>query len=579
MSYVWNTQGPAFEFPTCYRTENRILTLRAAVLILCAVAMLWLALSDPEPASPGAAMLRTPTERGTVLPYVLVALLLMGLGVFDLVTVARQRRVLLAPGQPASLVKDLSRQATGVSSGARWLMQLLTSGTLPPSELGGRYRRPLLAVSPRVAVAPTSLQEYLRERLAHLLFGAGLLVALVPIWALMPGAPALSLVGLLFSALAAALAARSAWIAKAAPSPTALLVVLAASALCGGLVAAFGGAVPHVARFQPLGIPMATLVVLGCLLLIDGLGLLAGREQVGKPAQLKVSGAEATATLVAEPGLLMHEVERELHRYWAEGVPNRRHAWEPLPKEATATTAALAAVVLEESQPLLPAEHRDRRAAPPRAHHWLLALDLLGLVLTLLGAGLWVRLSYGQMQGAVSNWASGSAGLVLVVAGAYAIRVAHLLWSRVEVDSTVFWVDVAGVPADAAALAASGAALSLRVRVLQARSVFYAAAEHVAGSRTLLRLTPDGLGAQRFVKQVQAYAERLSPAGVSGAAVGSPSAVMTAPAPRPPRAPAPPASAAPFSRGQPPARFCPACGTQVVPGARFCQHCGAGLPS
>jgi hypothetical protein len=233
----------------------------------------------------------------------------------------------------------------------------------------------------------------------------------------------------------------------------------------------------------------------------------------------------------------------------------------------------------------LPAEHRDRRAAPPRAHRWLLALDLLGLVLTLLGAGLWVRLSYGQMQGAVSNWASGSAGLVLVVAGAYAIRVAHLLWSRVEVDSTVFWVDVAGVPADAAALAASGAALSLRVRVLQARSVFYAAAEHVAGSRTLLRLTPDGLGAQRFVKQVQAYAERLSPAGVSGAAAVagaagvSPSSVMTAPAARPPRAPAPPASAAPFSRGQPPARFCPACGTQVVPGARFCQHCGAGLPS
>ena len=38
MSYVWGTQGIGFEYPTCYRIENRFLTLRAAALFLLILA-------------------------------------------------------------------------------------------------------------------------------------------------------------------------------------------------------------------------------------------------------------------------------------------------------------------------------------------------------------------------------------------------------------------------------------------------------------------------------------------------------------------------------------------------------------
>jgi hypothetical protein len=41
MSFQWSQQAPAFEFPTCYRTENRFLTLRAALLFLLALVILW----------------------------------------------------------------------------------------------------------------------------------------------------------------------------------------------------------------------------------------------------------------------------------------------------------------------------------------------------------------------------------------------------------------------------------------------------------------------------------------------------------------------------------------------------------
>lgn len=556
MSYLWSAQGPAFQYPACFRVENRFLTLRAAVLILCALAVFWVALADPDPDGP-AVQLRVKAERGNPAPHVVMGALMLVMGLLDLLTAARQRRVLLVPGQPASLVSEVARRSSGTSSGAAWLMKVLRDGQVPGSEPTGDYAGPLRAVAGSLAHAPGSLPGYLRVRVSHLMAGAGLLLALGITWPAAAQPATLALAALLYAALAAALVARSAWISKDAPAPFALGAVLVLTLACGVLVALFGSGVPQVARLQQLALPQATLLVLACMLVIEGLGLLAARAQAGAVPRVEMQGADAGADIDAEPVALMQEVERELHRYWADGIPNRRHAWEPLLPEGKAGTAELSAVVLEESQPLPTTE------PTPLPRTWLLALGALGLLFTVAGGVLWVQLAHRQMGApATTSWGPGASALVLLVAGGYAVRVGHLLWSRVEVDSTLLWLTI-----QRASAGARDGLLHLKARVVKARSVFHVAGEHQLGSRVLMRLAGDAAAAKRLVQQVQGFAERAPAApsttqGRSGLAPASPARPVTAP-PRP---------------SLPMARFCPACGTQVTPGARFCQNCGASLP-
>ena len=557
MSYQWGVSGPGFEYPTCYRTENRFLTLRAALLIVLALVVFWVALAEPDPATSSVAILTTPLQRGGSTPHVLVATLLLLLGAFDLWCAARQRRVFLQPGQPASLTSELVHQAKGASPGAAWLTQVLASGKVDPGELRGPYRGLLQSLTPRLAAAPVSVQAYLSERLAHLLFGIGLALALALTCLLIKSPPTLALACLLYAALAAALVAHSAWIAKAAPSPLAVVVALVLAATVGLLLGWFAGQLPHIGKLAQLGLPLATTVLLACLLAIEGLAFLAGRATPDLPLAGKPPLAEAQGDIGADPEHLMQEVERELHRYWSDGIPNRRHAWQTsladADGQAQAGASRFVATVLEETQPMLPADLRDGIPGPVGARRvCLLLLQVLGLLLTLAGGVLFVRLADAHVQDLKAAWTSGASALVLVVAGGYAIRVGHLLWSRVEVESSLLSL---GCKAESV----QPSKLRLRWSVVRARSVFYLAGQTVAGSRTLLQLSADELAARRSVQQVQAYAERQTATEVARPPVSS-----FAPA-RPTVAPAEVRS---------PTRYCPACGTPVLPRARFCQHCG-----
>ena len=148
-------------------------------------------------------------------------------------------------------------------------------------------------------------------------------------------------------------------------------------------------------------------------------------------------------------------------------------------------------------------------------------------------------------------------------------RIGHLLWSRIEVESTLLWAEVRrgkNPPEDAAqpaGMGGDGQSVQLRLCVVQARSAFYSAGEHKVGSRTLIHLAGDEEAANRSIEQLRAYTER---------------AAQARPTARPPVAPGPavpPRSPAGVSVAAP--KFCPACGTPVLQGARFCQSCGAAL--
>ncbi|MFO1328506.1 MAG: zinc ribbon domain-containing protein [Rubrivivax sp.] len=564
MSYVWGTQGIGFEYPTCYRIENRFLTVRAGLLLLGALILLWVALSEPD-VSTTAASLITRAERGSPTPHVVAALLMMALAVLDLVVAARQRRVLLVPGQPASLTHELSRQASGSAPGAEAMQRLATHGTWPHREPEGPYAAALRRVSERVALAPLGLLDYLRVRLAHLLFTGAMLGLLALTWAPLAGRAGLPLAALLYAGLAAALAARSAWISRSAPGPWALVIAVAVVALTGVLLALLGERVPQVGKLKQLELPMATALVLVLMGLIEALALLAARAQLAGPPLASLAKAEAGIELSTEAPRLMQEVERELHRFWAEGVPNRRHVWEPPAADGRAA-------VLEESQPQPLPERAEREGGEQRSRPWLLVLDALGLLLTMGGIGLWVVVAARHMDNVNAPWAPAALATVLVVAGGYALRVGHLLWSRVEVESQL--VAVSFEPSDPRPSAHPERPFTLRARVARLRTVFYLAADHMLGSRTVLRVTGDEISAKRFTEQVGAFAARaVVEPGLAMRAPANPHASTRTPGVT---TPTPPASPAP-ARGV--ARFCHACGTPLLQGSRFCQNCGQAVSS
>lgn len=558
MSYVWNAEGSAYLFPTCYRTENRALILRATLLFALAAALFWLSLGEPEPAQGGAALLRLNARPGSPEPHFYAGALLLLVGLIDLVFATRQRQLKLLAGQPAPLVLPLPHHATGVSPGAGWLFNMLRQGRILPAGLSGRYQRALRRVLPGAEFAPTALQSYARVRIANLVFTAGLLIALALAWAAASTRAAWPLAALLLGTLAVAQVTYSAWIAHDAPGPIALMLALALAFAATLGLAWFGASVPHLGRLQPYELPRAVAVMLGCLMLIDLLALMAARAQMnadGATVDASASGVEVV--LPVDASRLMVDVDRELLRRCTDGVPNRRYL-RLTPQEAAA--AGETVVALEETQPTLPAAHRDALPVPPMTQRaWLLAMAALALLFTGVAGVLWVVMAHALLANAASSWANAATALALLIAGGYAARAGHLAWSRVDVESTLFEVEI-GTSAHARPRGGGEeAGTRLHVRAFRMQSSFYAAGEHLLGSRSLRAFYADHRLAVDVVKQVEEMSARSATA-VPGRSRGGAEPVVE--------------SRPPASRSKLPPRYCSACGTPLLQGAQFCQQCG-----
>jgi hypothetical protein len=572
MAYRWSLEGPAFEFPTPYGIENRVLKLRAGLLLLLALVITWLALRGGEGE---AAVLQTGPEPGSPWPHLVVAMGMVVLAVVELVRAHSQRGLMLVPGQPASLMGEVRRESQGSSANADWLTQALGSGIVMPVEPVGVYNRLLLRLVPNVASAPQSLHAHLRVRLSHVLLSLGLVGLFGLSWLLLKEPAAHVLVALAYGCLGALVVGRSLFTPeKPALGPAALVVVLALALLATAgawWLARF--AAPYTERLVAPGLPLATAVLLGSGLLFEVLALLAARVH----AQPTLPGSAATEQVpvnyAGDPQALMQELDRELLRRWTEGIPNRRYAWVPPQVDAQSTSGSFSAVVLEESQPLHLAKPMPRRSllAEWASRSWLWMLVLASLVWTLLGGALFVRLAYQHMADGSAPWNTAGVALALVLAGGYALRVAHLLWSRIEVESNITWLTLGGT-----ALRAPGErdfvidGMQLRCCMAQARSVFFAAAPHTPGSRALLSLAPRPAAATAWVQHLQNFARASQTVG-QGAVAAAQAARLRA---REERAEQ---QAAAASAPRVPARFCSACGTPVLSGARFCQQCGNSL--
>ena len=579
MTMPWGLVGPAFSYPTPYAAENRLLLARGAALLLLAFGLWLLASISPDATSDAAAAwTEVDREPGNPWPVSLAAALFAVLGVINTVRAIGQRRLLLEPGQPAPLTGVLQREASGATPGAVWLQRALVNGAPEPLVVEGPWRDVLLRLAPDLGHWPRPLHEHLARRLYHLLLCAGVFALLAPVWLLADDVTAAA-AALGLGAIAVGVIGASAILpGRPAGGPLAL-----AMWLLMGLVVVIAAMVATpmlpgqdaLKALVPLALPVALVALLWGLMLVEGLALLAGRAQLGPVSAGRIDSRARELDAGAGLRAFAQELDLDLHRRWAEGVPSRRHAWKMPAADGVGERGAFDGVVLEESHPLLPAAARERLPGWPRAgspEMWLAVLGLLCLAWTLMGGAFWLWQGWTYLHDDRAYWTKAGVGLALVVAAGHALRASHLLRSRFEVESTVTWLELHGEwvrPAETGP--ARVQALRARVAVAQARSVFYAAAPHRLGSRTLRSLGGDDAAASQWLQTLQQLAQTLAQAQPAAATEPSRARVSNpAPAVAPSPPPAPPAPAA--------GRYCAVCSATLPPVARFCPGCGSAVP-
>lgn len=588
MAYLWRHDGPAFEFPTPFGTENRFLIGRAVLLAVAGLAgLLMAALAGTIENEQPVVVLEKLPDPGSPWPLVLAGLLLLGNGGLNLLQALRQRQMLLQPGQPASLAGEVSREASGCGAGAGALLQAVSRGLATKREVAGPWREPLLRLAPELGASPSGLQDCLAARLSHALLALGLGLGALPLlfWP-RPGGAALGALALM---AVGGLAALRYQFDPERPvlSPRWLGIALAVGWLGTALLAFAAGALPILDKLERFNLPLAAVVGAGLALTLELMGLWAARERLELPVASRSVHEAAEVAFDAHPSQLLREVDRELGRRWTDGVPSRRHIWQAPKIDAAAEEGAFTATVLEETQPMAVQGGADRRrdAGPAARTDWLLLLDGLGLLLTATGALLWLRSAWQHLPNAALPWTQATLGVVAVLAGGWGFRVAHALWSRIEVESTLTWLEFSGsffrLPGAAPQLGGDAPGwsrgeavvgvedLALRSCVVLARSVFYADGAQGIGSRTLLTMTANPAASAVWTTLAKDFARKLAANPAAATAVA-----LAARAKARARRVAESAQPAAAKRS---ARFCPHCGTPVSAGARFCQQCGQTL--
>lgn len=591
MTYEYGTQGATLDFPNPYRVENQFLALRGALLLIAGV---WL-LSQARLVSNG---LQTGAMRpGFVLLLAGGALLLL-MAIFEFGRAARQLRVFFGRGQPPSLVDEQARDAGGTSASAQRLAETLRQGAIALAEPVGPLNGVLYSLHKHLVTAPAPLRRFVEVRFANLIAVAGLLLLYTVTWLMTPQPAAQALAALVYVVLGGLLVVRSYLSGSdgvVALRPLALVGLLVFAIVGTVLIGRVADALPQAAWLQPLALPRIAAVLLVASLLIEALGLVAGQAHVDAPPPVSTAGEQTAFGFNADPSLLLHEIDRELQRRWTEGIPNRRYQWLVPQIEPAREAGNFTAAALEESQPMPPQAVRridwSTCLAYPR-FAWLALVDGLGVVLTLVGALLWVRLG-GEIAGAAApSWSLLSIGFILIVCGGYALRVAHRLWGRLDFESTITWIEFGG--AFARAQIGLGSAFSDRVRsertvvnvesmtlrawVVKARSVIFDYRDQRIGARVLVGMSGDVDAARGWVQQVRQFAQAQSSVVVPQAAADAERlAHLRAANQLAGTAPAVPlAAAAPAAVAHAP-RHCGHCGAAVPPSGRFCQQCGKAL--
>jgi zinc-ribbon domain len=607
MAYEYSSEQTQLDFPNPYRIENMLWALRAGILLVCALALIFLARKH----------LAAQSISSFVVPVILGVGLLV-LAAWNLVSIGKQLRVFFGRGQPVGLADELGSGQVGTSSKAADLMFTVRQGTLEFAIPTGALNGVLYSLVKHLITAPFYVQNVLQNRFSNLASYGFLLitmgVAMLFVW----DTPLQGWVGAFYLALVVFMAVKPVSggdeDAKVSFNIT-QIVLLTLAAILGPVALSF------IQRSLPdlswASFGLQAMLILLALALIEGVFFVAVQKHIDLPPPVSKVDTQGSASFNSDPNLLMQEIDREMQRSWSLRIPNRRYA-RVLPEIALNQRAGnFKGVLLEETQPLAPSAFKRMDwsvvAAYPR-FFWLAVIDVLGVVFTLFGALLLVvfAVQFNPFQDWRPVLGFATLGLSLVAVGGYAFRSAHTLWGRFDFESKLTWIDMEGsfirskidlgnrlqdrVFTERDIINVEN--MTLRVWVTQLRSVVFG---HQSGGSATQRIITGMLGLpaeseylKNLITQFAAAqsvvvapssaedARRMAAMGAMnqlGAASGAAGAPQSIIADMLLQVAHPQAAASGAMVAPKPQRFCTACGERNPADAAFCESCGAALPA
>lgn len=439
MSYEYSSEQAQLDFPNPYRIENMLWAARALILLLCAVALLFLARKH----------LAAQAFGSFVVPVVLGVGLLM-LALWNFVVIGKQLRVFFGRGQPAGLAQELQNDQLGVSAAATTLMQTVRQGALEFDIPKGPLNGVLYSIIGNLITAPRYIQSVLQNRFANLAVYVFLLIIMGVSTVFVWGAPVQPWIGAFYLGLVCFMAVKPVSGGDAGArlsfNMTQIVLLTLAAILGPVLLGMVGSSLPDLS-WATFG--TQALIILLALAAIEVVFFFAVRQHIDAPPPVSKVDVQTSVSFNSDPNLLMQELDREMQRGWVHRIPNRRYA-RVLPQiQINQGTGNFKGLLVEESQPMAPSAFSRLDWSVVRAYPrflWLTVIDLLGVLLTLVGAVALVL--FAVRFDPMAQWQTvvgyASLGISLVAVGGYAFRSAHTLWGRFDFESRLTCVEMEG---------------------------------------------------------------------------------------------------------------------------------------
>jgi hypothetical protein len=438
MTYEYSSEAK-LDFPNPYRVENMLWAVRASILLVCAIALLFLARKHLAAQAMGS----------FVVPVALGALLFL-LAAWNFVQIAQQLRVFFGRGQPAGLAAELSPDQEGVSDQAMALAQTIRQGALEFAIPSGPLNGVLYSLVQNLITAPAYVQNALQSRFANLASYAFLLAIMLVSMLFVVGSSIQGWVGVFFLGLVVFMAVKPVSggdaSAKVSFNIGQVLILVLAAILGPVLLSLVQNKLPDLS-WANFGV-QAFLILLA-LAVIETVFFIAVQKNIDAPPAVSKVDTQVSVSFNSDPNLLMQELDREMQRNWSHRIPNRRYA-RVLPQVPLNERAGnFKGLLMEESQPLAPSAFSKMDWSTALAYprfFWLAVIDILGVVMTLLGS---LALVFFAVQfNPMGEWKPvlgyATLGLSLVAVGGYAFRSAHTLWGRFDFESKLTWVEMEG---------------------------------------------------------------------------------------------------------------------------------------
>lgn len=441
MSYEFNPDSQAFEFPNPYKIENLALIASGIFMTVAGIGTM---IGVRDRIAQGL--------DGTVLAVIAIAVFLLFFAIGLLARAFTQLRYFFGRNRPDSLARLLPTDQDGDSPRAAELRETLRQNAITFREPTGPLNGLLYSWLPQLIFAPRVIQDSAQTQFHNFLSLFATLISFLLCWLMFGHGAGIGWIGLAYGAFALIQIMRpmtrharptTGSIAETANVGTGSLVVLIVLAVVGPVF--LGLFAPHLPRLGDLSVNGVVFVSFVCALAgCAAFGLSLKNQLQATPQAVGAARVTETVTMNSHPNKLVEELDRILMGRWYNNIPNRRYTRRSPVIEGR--QGQFAAELFEESQP----RPHPNRTASGIAHalaspqfFWLTCLT--GLAMLFVAAGtIAAVLAARDIIDADAVSTTVAFALSQFALGVFCYRAAHVLWGRFDFVSELIWVDIGG---------------------------------------------------------------------------------------------------------------------------------------